>query len=186
MKQKIFIVALILGLIVIALLYTLNFNLDSEMEIGNDYKVNYDIYANNEPMFNGGDYPEFSLKINDLVELVEIEGDFAKIKHQEKEGWIPVWYILEESAQIDESASYLRIIDKEASIYLLPIENSPSYSDDYQLEKGKVIKIFATYGDWYCIDFIRYDNPEFDLTWIKKDYTSEYDKSLVKEAGESK
>ncbi|MCG8484930.1 MAG: hypothetical protein MJA31_16580 [Clostridia bacterium] len=176
MKKKLFIVILII-IVLLALYYKKILDTSFGIKIGNTYQVNFDINVNNEPMFNDADYPEFSLNKNALVKVIDIENDFAKIDYKGNKGWISAWYISKKSAKIKDIDPYIRVIDKEASIYLLPEKNN-EYS---RFKKGKVIKIIATYSDWYCVEYIRYDCPTYDSVWIKKEDTKEYDISLVKE-----
>lgn len=145
---------------------------------GNSYIINFDLNVNNEPLINGADFPEFSLSAGTEIILIDQENDFAKIKYQEKEGWIPAWYISKISSSIRQESPFIVVLNTSTNVYLYPNE-TPKY--DFKLEKGKVVKVIASYFDWYCIEYIRYDCPEYDLTWIKNDNTLDYNERLVKE-----
>jgi hypothetical protein len=152
------------------------FNLD----VDSYYKTNVELYANNEAAENGADDPEFTIKANESVLLLQLEGEFAKVKYNDTFGWIPAWYLSDEAQDINFPPPFLLLAKEKANLSLYPLGNI-AYDRNYYLQEGKIVKVMAEFNAWYLVDFLRYDNPEYDLLWINKDKTIAYDVTKAKE-----
>lgn len=150
------------------------------LEVGNYYKVNYELYANNESTINGADTPEFVINTNTFVLLIQLDGKFAKVKYNNNFGWIPAWYLSDEAQNVNFLPPFLLITKGQSNLYLYP-QGDNAYDKSYNIQEGRTVKIMAEFNNWYLINFLRYDNPEFDPLWINKDKTTTYDVNIVKE-----
>lgn len=150
------------------------------LEVGNYYEVVHQLHANNESAENGADTPEFNINANESVLLIQLEGKYAKVEYKDNFGWIPAWYLSDEAQNVILLSSFLLTTKEQSDLYLYP-EGDIAYDKSYYLEEDRIVKVMAEFKTWYLVDFLRYDNPEYDLLWISKDKTTAYTADIAKE-----
>ena len=151
-------------------------------DLEDNYEIPIDLPVNSEPKLNSGQNPVFNIKKDYKVKTIEENSDYVKISFEEKIGWIPKWYLSISPKEISIKESYALVSSKPGKYFLYPNSEQPMYNDvnnDYF--EGKFFKVIAEYKEWVCVKFITYDCPWYDLHWIKKDTTTNYDEKIVQE-----
>ncbi len=149
-------------------------NQKKEIIIGEKYAICLELNVGERSDIIGAEPPVFTTELKIEYEVNKIDGDFAQIRYGSQIGWIPLWYLTEEAGEVRRIEPILMNISNPAKIYLYPNAQTPLYSDDHFLRQGKVVKVKAEYNNWCLIDFITYDCPYFDPTWVKKEHLTDY------------
>lgn len=148
---------------------------------GQKYVSVLDIYANDEPKINGADAPAFKVESNKKYLVERMEENFVRINDENGSGWIPYWYFVVQADEIQTFKKNLRIVQEPAHVYLYPDAQTPLYDENDKLDKGKVLNVLAKFNQWYLVDYVHFDSPYYDPTWIEKKYTRNYSVEFVQE-----
>lgn len=123
----------------------------------------------------------FEANRTELYNIGEIDGEYIQITGKEGTGWIPKWYVKDESttALIEPilKPEYL-IVDKPVTYRMYPEQPKPT---GFELRPGQVVKVLNKYEGWVDVQVMTYDSAYWDNKWVREDELHPYDDGMAKE-----
>jgi len=155
------------------------------IEVGKKYKIRGRFVLKSRPAKVDSSLQATYTNDNEEYTVVNIKGAYANIKKDDKEGWIPLWYLTEQTSKIIEIKPVNKIIKKESTLYIFPIDinpdDNPDIDKDLTLFEGSVVRVIREYEDWYNVVFVQYEAGNWGDRWIKKDSVEEFSPEKSKE-----
>lgn len=146
---------------------------DNKVKFGQEIKFSHDYVLKSEPSSSTSENTISLIENGKKYEISSQSGIYIKIVLNDKSGWIPEWYAINDNSISDANGEEFRLIDKETALYLVP-EVSNQYTDPLTIKKGQVVKIKREYNDWYDVEFVQYEAMNPGERWIKKDSTIQF------------
>lgn len=99
------------------------------------------------------------------VTVLERHGPWARVKADAAEGWIPLWYLVEQAGETLPQAAESRLVVKGlCQVHLYPDVAAPAIRG---LERGKVVTVRAELGEWRYVDITVFDIPSVQRGWVR-------------------
>jgi hypothetical protein len=113
-------------------------------------------------------------------EVIETKENKVQINFNGLKGWIPVWYLKKDANEPKVIAvkPYLMIVNNTATVWLSPGDQTLT---GYEFEAGKVVRVFKEFGEWVCVSFINYAEPNYGDFWVMKKDLIAWDPKKAKE-----
>ena len=125
----------------------------------------YAIYSQKAPI---NAYKAGEVTGGTTVEILEMENDWVRVKNNNIEGWIPIWYFSDgdPTPVIDVDYNY-SVFNRNSYGFLYP--HGP---ETIQLQIGKLLKPVQEWGEWVKVSIITYESTAVEQAWIMKSYLS--------------
>jgi hypothetical protein len=112
-----------------------------------------------------------------VVEVLEGVGVWARVKTGETEGWIPSWYLSDDTAKpVRTLSTGYKVLNQTADGRLYP--GGPVI---VELDKGRLLKPLKEWDDWIEIKLIAYDVPAVHTAWLPAGLLSEIGEAEARE-----
>lgn len=106
-----------------------------------------------------------ALAAGQRVTVIGRQPPWARVRAQSTDGWLPEWYLAQGPNQrLPAIQEYFRVVRDKCRVYLYPDDAAPAVRD---LDRGKVVKVEAEYGDWRYVDIIVFDIPAVSRGWVR-------------------
>lgn len=106
-----------------------------------------------------------ALAAGQKVTVIERQLPWVRVRAQSTDGWLPEWYLaLGPDHRLPASQEYFRVVRHKCRVYLYPDDAAPTIGD---LDRGKVVKVAAEYGDWRYVHIIVFDIPAVSRGWVR-------------------